>query len=79
MNQELELITRAQEDNEWLNSHFDEIQQKYEKKFIAIKDKRIIAEDSNFFKVLETLKNKKEDPALVLIEFIHERGVTVIL
>lgn len=79
MNQELEIITKAQEDNNWLNSHFDEIQEKYEKKFIAVKDKKIIAEGSNFFKVLETLKNKKEDPALVTIEFIHEKGVTVIL
>lgn len=76
---ELEIITRVQNDNEWLNSHFDEMQQKYANKFIAIKDKKIIAEGSNFLKVLETLKIKKENPALILVEFIHEKGVTIIL
>jgi len=79
MSQTMALLTRIENDNNWFGSNFDALQEDYEKKFIAIKDGKVIETDSNYQKLIERLEQKKENPALLLIKFIHEKGMAVIL
>jgi hypothetical protein len=79
MNQEMQLITEAQNEDHWLQSHYEEIQKEYPNKFVAVADKRIIAAGERMEAVAESVKEMGKDPALILIEFIPEKGLILIL
>ncbi len=78
MSQELQLITKIENDRKWLDENFKKYQNEYTDEFIAIKENKIIASDKEFNKLVETLKKKGENPALLLIKFIHRKGITLI-
>lgn len=79
MTEEIALLTKLEKDNEWFSQNFEELQETYEEKFIAIENGKVLESASNFQKLFELLKNKKINPALILIKFIHERGTSVII
>jgi len=79
MIQELEMINEMEQDNKWLVSNYEEIRRKYENKFIAIKDKNIIASNPTLEGIIKDLKEKGENPSFVLIEFIHKKDFKIIL
>jgi len=79
MNQELQFIIEAQNDNQWLQSHYEEIQRQYPNKFIAIANKKIIAFGEKMEFVAKSVKEMGKDPAMILIEFIPEKGLILIL
>ena len=79
MNQELQMITKMETNVKWFNLHYTEIRERYENKFIAIKDDHIIAEDDNVENLIENIEKQGEDPGLTLIEFIPEKGTVLIL
>jgi orotate phosphoribosyltransferase-like protein len=79
MNQEVQFITEAQSDNQWLQSHYKEIQEEYPNKFVAIVNKKIITAGEKMENVVKDLKEIGKDPAMVLIEFIPEKGLILIL
>ncbi len=79
MGKEIQLMEQLERDNEWFKSEFDELQEKYQKKFVAIKNEKILESRSNFQELIENLERKKENPAVILIKFIHEKGTSVII
>ena len=79
MNQETQLIMEVQNDNQWLQKHYKEIQDKYPNKFVAVVDKTIIAAGEKIETVLKNVEEKGKNPAMVLIEFIPEKGLILIL
>ena len=79
MNQEVQLITETQNENQWLQSHYEEIQKRYPNKFVAIANKKIIAAGEKMEAVAKSVKEMGKDPAMILIEFIPERGLILIL
>jgi hypothetical protein len=79
MNQEMQLITEAQNENQWLQSHYEEIQREYPNKFVAVASKRIIAAGEKMEDVAKSVKEMGKDPAMILIEFIPEKGLILIL
>lgn len=79
MNQELETIKRIEEDNKWLQSNYEKIQEEFENEYVAIKDKNIVDRDKNFNALLRKLKKKDIDPAFILVEFIPKKGLKVII
>lgn len=79
MNQEFKLLVDMDNDAKWLHMNFEKIREKFENKFIAIKNRNVIAEGNEFEDVIKKLKKKKENPATVLIKFIHKKGTTIIL
>lgn len=79
MNQEMQLITEAQNENQWLQSHYGEIQKQYPNKFVAVANKRVIAAGEKMEAVATSVKEMGKDPALILIEFIPEKGLILIL
>ena len=64
---------------DWLDSNYEEIRRKYQNKFIAIKDDKIIAYSDNLDILINKLISMKEDPSKILIEFIPSKDVEYIL
>lgn len=54
----------------FISKNAKEFGDKYAKKFIAVRDNKLIAVGDSFNEVLEEVKAKGFDPALVLIEYI---------
>ena len=42
------LLEKFESNGMWLNEHYDEIYRKYRNEFVAVKDRRIIAHNSDF-------------------------------
>lgn len=76
---DLDLLNSAVENLKWFHDNFSELQEKYENKIIAIKDKKIIISADNVDKLLAILKNKGIDDSEVLIESIHPKDELIIL
>jgi hypothetical protein len=79
MNQELEMLERVSSDNEWFQRNYEELKADFKNEFVAVKDKQIISHSDNFNSILKDLKEKGEDPALILIDFVTEKGTEIIL
>ena len=50
------LLEKFEFNGMWLNEHYDEIYRRYRNEFVAVKDGRIIAYDSDFVALLKELK-----------------------
>ena len=78
---EQELIQEFNElevDSNFISEKSLEFSQKYARKFVAIKDKKIIAIGDNFENVLNDIKKKGIDPSRVLIEYIPDKGEIIL-
>ena len=75
----LQLLSFSEENLEWFNENFNEIQGKYANKIVAIKDKRIVASALNINSLLEILKEQNIDSSEVLIETITSKNEIIIL
>ncbi|MCK4478850.1 hypothetical protein KAU88_10070 [Candidatus Bathyarchaeota archaeon] len=75
---EVELLQELDRDSNWVSENYD-ILQKYQGKVIAVRGQKIIAIQDSIEELLEVLEQKKEDPALLLIEAIPQKDVAFIL
>ena len=74
MNQSLILDTlnKTEGNLDYLKENYNIFKEKYNNKFIAIKDKKIIAVESNIKKLIKDLKEKGENLSEIVIEFISK-------
>lgn len=72
-------IKRIESDIEWAAENFEMLLKEHEGKYLAIKEKSIIAESDDFEELLRILKQKGIDPRLVHIESIAPRSFACIL
>ena len=79
MNQELQMLERAYIDNEWFQKNYEKLKADFKNEFVAVKDKQIIVHNKKFDAVIKILEEKGEDPAIILIEFVTEKGIEIIL
>ena len=73
------LLEKFESNGMWLNEHYDEIYRKYRNEFVAVKDRRIIAHNSDFEDLLKELKAMRIDLREVLVEYISEKGYEIIM
>jgi len=73
------LLEKFESNGMWLNEHYDEIYRKYRNEFVAVKDRRIIAHNSDFEALLKELKAMRIDLREVLVEYISEKGYEIIM
>ena len=73
------LLEKFESNGIWLNEHYDEIYRKYRNEFVAVKDRRIIAHNSDFEALLKELKAMRIDLREVLVEYISEKGYEIIM
>ena len=79
MEQELIMLNGFEKDTLWLHSNLDKLRPRFENKFVAIKDKDIIASNERIEEVINQLQKKNINPAQIVIEFVHKKGVQLIL
>ncbi len=78
---EQELIQEFNEleaDSNFVSEKSLEFSQKYARKFVAIKDKQIIAIGDEFEKLLNEIRDRGIDPSRVLIEYIPDKGEIIL-
>jgi len=74
-----EEIERIESDIEWTSKNFKHLLKTHEGKYIAVKEKNIIAESDDFEELLRKLKKDDIDPRSVHIDSITPRSFACIL
>jgi len=65
-------------DSNFISEKSLELSQKYARKFVAIKDRQIIAIGNNFEILIEEVKQKGFNPAQVLIQYIPAKDEIIL-
>ncbi len=76
---ELQSIKKMEDSNAWLQENYESIRESYGNKFVAIENKEILASANTAEELLNELEEKKTDTSAILIEFIPEKGLSVIV
>jgi len=76
---ELEELIELQNDSEFLKKSYNDLRKRYVNQYIAIKDKDVIVHHKDINIVLKKLKEKRLNPANILIEFLHPKDMVLIL
>ncbi len=77
--EEMRIIRAAERNLNFLNKNFQEIENKYPNKFIAISGSQIVAFGNTPESVIEKVEEKKIDKLDLLVEFIPVAGLILIL
>ena len=72
-------VSKVEADVEWFVSHYEEIAKDREGKYVAVKDKKVIAESDNYEELLRLLEKNKIDVSSVFIDSIAPRSFACIL
>jgi len=72
-------ISKIGADMEWFTNNYREIAEGRRGKYVAIRDKKIVAESENFDDLLRILAELKIDPCTVFIDSIAPRSFACIL
>jgi len=72
MNKIVEMLRQGEEDLRWYGQNQENITLKYNNKFIAFHNQKIIESDENLDRLLRKLDSKRIDKSSVLIEFVSK-------
>ncbi|MFH1420752.1 MAG: DUF5678 domain-containing protein [Candidatus Aenigmatarchaeota archaeon] len=78
MDNEILLIGKMEMDNQWVDKHISELQEKHTNEYIAVQEQKLIASGRNLQELIQILKNKGIDTTSVLVQFIPEKGMSII-
>ena len=78
MKEELRLIEELEASVKFVEENFEKLQHIYPNEFIAVRGNRILGHHRNPKVLLKELEKRGEDLVTVLIEFIPEKGLSVI-
>jgi len=78
MKEELRLIEELEASKKFVEENFEKLQEKYPNEFVAVRGNRILGHSKNPKALIRELEKMGEDLAPVLIEFIPEKGLSVI-
>jgi len=79
MTSDLELLNSSEENLKWFQENSDKIREKYQRKIVAIKDKKVVASAANSTQLLDLLKKNGIDDSEVLIEVVSSKDEIIIL
>ena len=65
-------------DSNFISEKVEEFSQRYAKKFIAVKDRQVVAVGDNFEMLIEEVKQKGFDPAQVLVQYIPSKDEIIL-
>ncbi len=76
-----EILKIHDENMKWMYDNFEEIQNSYTSKFIAIYKKRVVSDDSDRRKLFDSLKEKYTEKEIeeIFVNFINPKGSILIL
>ena len=72
-------IRDSRRDSSWVREHMKELRKEYPRKFIAVRDRKIIDGDSSFEALLKRVKRKVEDLGTVSFEFVPDEDYIYVL
>ena len=73
-------IDEFEKDSKWFYENIDSLREKkYTGKFVAIKNKEVIASDDNLKTVVINIEKLGENPSYILIEFVYPKEAVVLL
>lgn len=72
-------LNEFEEDSRWFYENIGLLREKYNGKFVAIKNKNILAADKDINAVISVIAQKGENPAYIIIEFVYPEGVVILL
>jgi len=67
-------------DSRWFYENIDVLRSKsFTGKFVAVKNKEVIASNGNLNAVVSSIEEKGENPSYILVEFVYPEGTIVLL
>ena len=76
----LKEISGFEEDSKWFYENADFLRKnKFIGKFVAIKNKEVIASDKELNKVVKEVENKGKNPSYIVIEYVYPEGTIILL
>jgi len=79
MMNELQLITRMEENEAFVRKKYAELQKLYSDEYIAVDNGKVIAHSKNAKTLNGVLKSNSVELTTVLVQFIPKRGVEIVL
>ena len=76
---ELQELIKVHGDTEYLKKSYNSLMKNYMNQYIAIKNGNLIAHHKDIGVLLKSIRDKRIDPATVLIEFLHPKDMWLIL
>ncbi|MCX6664953.1 MAG: DUF5678 domain-containing protein [Euryarchaeota archaeon] len=76
---EVQELVALQREADYLKKSYDSLKKNYVNQYVAIKNGDVVAHHEKIDAVLQKIKNKKLNPATVLIEFVHPKDLVLIL
>jgi hypothetical protein len=75
-----ELISKAEENNKWLNLNYERLAEKYNNECVGVLDRSVIDHDMNLKKLVTRLrKNLGERYSEVAIEYVTNKPIYMVL
>lgn len=78
-NQDLQLLKKFEEDSKWFHDNINKLREKFEGRFVAIKNKQPIASDKNIEIVVKAIEEQGENPSYLLIQFVYPKDFLLLL
>ena len=73
-------IEEFEKDSKWFYENINLLRKEgFKGKFIAVKNRNVIASDKDINIVINSIEKQGENPAYVLIEFVYPEGTIVLL
>ena len=73
-------LEEFEEDSKWFHENIGFLRKKnLTGKFVAIKNKNVIASDKDINMVIEYVEKQGENPACIIIEFVYPEGTVILL
>ena len=74
----LQMVKRSNDNFEWFVKHYDELKLKHKKKYIAVDNANVIAEDTDLTRLIEFLDKEFTDRRAILIQYMPEKDYLAI-
>jgi len=75
---ELQLITRMEENEAFIRKKYSELQNLYPDEYIAVDNSKVIAHSKNVKTLSGVLKSNGAELTTVLVQFIPKKGVEIV-
>lgn len=74
-----EIAKKQMENKKWLDSNYRELKDKYNNKYIAVEEMKVIDSDKDLNSLIERLKTSKKDLGQIIIEPIYSEDLKLLL
>jgi len=74
-----EELKQGNEQLEWLTKHYEELRKRYKNRYVAIKDKKIVMDDSDIERLIKRLQQEHYNLQDITIEFMPDDDFIMVI